>query len=1229
MTCEHTDREASLCQTAIGGYMEYKPPGAIPQEEGINLEDLLRSIASNAVKLVKGTGGGIYLYRPEQDVLEWRAVVGESPVPLGSKIRRGEGLTGLVWETGKPVYVENYRHWERRAAQYNGLPIGAVAAVPVKWGDKFLGVLLVEHREPARFSESDIELLHLFAPQAALAIHSMQLYERERKQASSLAVVNQVAAKVLSTLDLSQLLHEAVAAIQQGFGYYNVTLLLLDEATSTLGNQAMAGGLAHLASPDYRQAVGVGLIGWAAATGESVVVNDVAQDPRYIIGFDKEVPTRAELCVPLKVGSRVIGVLDVQESRVNAFDDTDLTALETLADQLAGAIANARLYEAERREREWAEALAEAAAAVNSTLELDEVLDLILIQVERVIGGDACNIMLLESDNLVRPVRWRGYEKLGQEKSIATAYAQLDKYATLRTMLDTGKPILITDTTTDPLWVKRDDPEWLYSYVAAPIRVGGLTVGFLNVDGTRRYQFDLNDAQRLEAFASHVATAIANARLYEHARKQLEGLTNLTRAAQFLASSLEVREVLKRIVELAGSVVNSDYTSVVLVDERKQLLMEAEDFRGIPPLSHRIRSDGVTRYVLESGKSLVGDIVSEDGLLNPPLYHSDGTPMKANPIIVAAGIRAFAAVPIQAKGRVLGVLFAHSRKPYALRGQLSLLTAFANQAALALENARLFGAEQEQRELAEALGEAASAISSLDFEEVLDRVLEQVERVVAGDVFRVMLAEGDVVRVVRQRERGQAGLIERDVSFTLPISSHPLLSKMIHTGKPVVVSDTHEESDWNEPFRSYVGAPITVEGSTVGFLEVNSLEPGRFDLADARRLAIFASYVATALRNARLYQAVREYAELLEERVRERTAQLAAQYLRSEAILRSTADGIIVLGEEGEILQLNPVAQAWLGRLPEGDRKAVLTAARELAARASERPARVLELSGLDLEIKATPISEPVAEQPPQPLSGEPKAVVVLHDISELKALDRMKTTFVKNASHELRTPITTVKLYTHLLRQASPGDENWRSYLEALAQEVDEQARLIEDILYLSRIYSGQVEKRLRREPFPVSELTGLVFTRYYSMAQERGVQLEHHSLVLPGRDGKGPMVTVDAEQIVTALEYLVDSAIRYTPAGGQVTINAALREQEGRPWVALSVSDTGEAIPEEDIPRAFDRLFREGDMELLSRRVTETGLRLMIVKELVEMFGGRVTVESKEGKGNAFIVWLPVDIG
>ncbi|MBN1995072.1 MAG: GAF domain-containing protein, partial [Anaerolineae bacterium] len=196
-------------------------------------------------------------------------------------------------------------------------------------------------------------LAEAFAAQAAVAIENAQLYEAERRWATQLAVVNQVARKAVSILGTQQLLQEIVAAIQQGFNYYNVILLLLDESTQELGNQAIAGGFADFAPLDYRQKIGEGLIGWVAQTGQSVMVNNVEQDARYIVGFPKEgATTLAELCVPLRLDKQVIGVLDVQETRLNAFAETDLLALETLADQIAVAIQNACLFEQAQQDAE-------------------------------------------------------------------------------------------------------------------------------------------------------------------------------------------------------------------------------------------------------------------------------------------------------------------------------------------------------------------------------------------------------------------------------------------------------------------------------------------------------------------------------------------------------------------------------------------------------------------------------------------------------------------------------------------------------------------------------------------------------------------------------------------------------------------------------------------------------------------------------------------------------------
>jgi PAS domain S-box-containing protein len=234
----------------------------------LDLDTLLHFIVSRAVELLEGTTGGLYLYRPKRDLLEWVVAVGSDVAPIGTILHRGEGLSGKVWESGEPLIVNDYQHWKGRAVAWESYPTPVVVGVPVRWGEEFLGVLNVASDSPRAFSPADAELLNLFATQAAIAIRNARLYEAERKRATQLAVVNQVAQKAASILDPDHLLREIVAAIQQGFGYYNVVILQLDETTRELGRQAMAGGFEDIAAPDYRQAVGVGMIGWTAETGQ-------------------------------------------------------------------------------------------------------------------------------------------------------------------------------------------------------------------------------------------------------------------------------------------------------------------------------------------------------------------------------------------------------------------------------------------------------------------------------------------------------------------------------------------------------------------------------------------------------------------------------------------------------------------------------------------------------------------------------------------------------------------------------------------------------------------------------------------------------------------------------------------------------------------------------------------------------------------------------------------------
>lgn len=524
------------------------------------------------------------------------------------------------------------------------------------------------------------------------------------------------------------------------------------------------------------------------------------------------------------------------------------------------------------------------------------------------------------------------------------------------------------------------------------------------------------------------------------------------------------------------------------------------------------------------------------------------------------------------------------------------------------ETQRLFQAEQERREFAEALQAAAAAVSSnLNPNEVLSRILEQVERVITGDAFNIMLIKGNTVTIARWRGYNRPGMNEYLPQREIPLTRYPNLLKMMREGQPIVVPDTLMDANWipnanREWRRSYVGAPLQIGKRTLGFLNVNSMQPGKFGPQTARRLKAFADHAAAAIENARLYQALHEHAAQLEARVRERTAELEAQYARLAQVLSSTSDGIIVADAEGQIVRTNPVAETWLTQtLQPEDAARLQETVHDLAEKAAEQPETIMELRGVDLQLRATAIPE----------SGG--AVVAVHDVSHLKALDRMKSRFISDISHEIRTPLTTIKLHAQLLRNQLPGKQN--RHLDIVEMEVDRQAKLIEEILEFAKIDAGHLE--LHRRQIDLNSWVEMTLASYRLRAEEKGLKLTFTPAP------SAPCVLADPHKIQRVLINLLSNAIRHTPEGGDITVSIAESQAQERAWAIIQIADTGVGIPAEELPHIFERFFRGAESR--ENQTPGAGLGLAIVKELVELHGGWVTVKSRVGAGTTFTIALP----
>ncbi|MGD1996136.1 MAG: GAF domain-containing protein [Anaerolineae bacterium] len=589
------------------------------------------------------------------------------------------------------------------------------------------------------------------------------------RRAAQLATLSRIGHQVTSILEQQQLLQQTVDAVQEDLGYLLAAILLVDEEVQELYVAAATDNLQEIIPNGYRQPVGKGLIGTAAETGEMVLVNDVASDPRAYRA--KKWLSPSSLSAPIRIGQQVTGVLQVDADVPNAFDENDAMAISTLADQLAIAIENARLFQAERQQRQLAEALEEAAAVVSSTLDLDQVLDRILRQVEQVVAGDAFNIMLIEEgDALV--VRSRGYERLGDGRRVVPPpfAIPIGRYPYLVRMVEKRKPVVVPDTAAALDWIREVGQDWLRSYVAAPIRVAGVTVGFLNVNGTRPGQFDSDDARRLEAFGHHAAIAVENARLYQETTRRLAQTQVLREVMLAAAPTLHFDQVLERTLETLQATMGAEFIGFLLADEDGEGLRVHHSQIGFPsrPDSFRLQLDGsVCGHVFQTGKPMmIGDV------REIPFYYE-----------AVKGVRSELAVPVSVSGQVIGVLNVESTVRNAFnREDLAFYTTIAGQLGIALENARLY------EEVSRQAGELAAAVTQL---EELDRLKSEFIQNVSHELrsplalilgYAEMLDRGELggltseqeapIRVIARRSQMLSQLVQ-DITLVLEAEVNP------------------------------------------------------------------------------------------------------------------------------------------------------------------------------------------------------------------------------------------------------------------------------------------------------------------------------------------------------------------------------------------------------------------------------------------------------------------------
>lgn len=255
-----------------------------------------------------------------------------------------EGMPGWIIRNQTPKFC-NINECPNRSFSLEGkfeeLGLQSFLAVPINSGQDKVGVLVLGSSSLNNFSEDDLIIAQLYGLQIGVALKNVAFFEDAKKRINQIEIINEISRTLNSTLELEELLQSTVSAIYNSFGYFNVSIFLLTGNELIL--KAHVGTISDFLPDGYSQKTSEGLVGWVASNGTYAMVNDVSQDPRYLVY--KYQNTRSELALPIRISDEVVGVLNIEDTKLYAFDEMDVMVLQTLADQIANALNNVQLYE--------------------------------------------------------------------------------------------------------------------------------------------------------------------------------------------------------------------------------------------------------------------------------------------------------------------------------------------------------------------------------------------------------------------------------------------------------------------------------------------------------------------------------------------------------------------------------------------------------------------------------------------------------------------------------------------------------------------------------------------------------------------------------------------------------------------------------------------------------------------------------------------------------------------
>ena len=1065
--------------------------------------------------------------------------------------------------------------------------VKSCAFVPVRARGDVIGVVFAAVRRPRLFDLDELVLMETLASEAGLALERSRAAHAVADALERERLIVRISRAVRSRRDLDELLQVAVQETANATHVERCFIRLGEhgEPTPVLAEWAVP-GIGPLGDASRLPAVNL-----AVRERQTIAIGDVLQAPELDdpalgdVGELTQRSIRAVLATPIVAFDRVIGVLGLHRSEPGSWTRSEISLAEAVALEAAIAIDTSRLLRESDRRLAEQQALLKAGEALTSDLRVDVVIDRLVEEMRSLVNGDAADCWTFAPDGrelVCRAVVGLPESEVGRRIAAAGTIAEA---------ITTGRPVLRRD------FAATEQPTPTANYAVfeevmdAPIQSFGETLGVLGVCSREPNRFDESDLRLIEAFASLASVALRNAEAYEESTRQTQVERGFYRIASVLSEPLSAEATLDAVAQAAAEALGGQSVAVLRSGGDDLALAGGHSLdRG---LAAYLRTEARSLTALaRAGKVLASRRLSDDSRFAPGLAGAAGN----------AECDSLLAIPLaQPAGAGLAlVLVFFSGETVFGDEQLELAGHVARAARGALERSELYESERRARALAQRLARAGVELAGeLDPDNLLDVAVRSAIELLEADGASIRLLEGD--EVVGRAASG-AGELE-SVGARTP-STAWLVGDIVQTRATRAIADVRDDARIGDAdamlaagFAGYLGVPMVgPDGSVQGILAVYSERPRAWRPEEEEVLLALAATATSARMNAELYQGVSQ------------------EQQRSEAILANVADGIVAVDREGMVVLWNPAAERVtgvqqsdaLGRTPTEALGRSLEAAEGLSGGSRLVPIR---RGGEEVWLS---LSEAVMTDPTGAVAGR---IYAFRDISAERSVEQMKSDFVSTVSHELRTPLTSIYGFAETLLREDVhfGEEERATFLRYIASESERLTSIVDRLLSVAQLDTGDMAVQIAE-----TDVAAVVSEAVRSAESQDGQ--DAHRFVVALEDE--PLAAeADGDKLGQVLAHLLDNAIRYSPAGGTVTV-AARRKADA---VEVSVEDEGVGIPHAEQERIFRKFYR-GDAAAGAVGAGATGLGLFLAEGLVTAMGGRIWVDSDEGRGSTFVLELRV---